>query len=63
MHTSEQLPRAGLGQGVCVAWFVPSGLGGQVGKFSLPDLPVLFPSFITFRSCAYLDKKHTIFGR
>ena len=21
------------------------------------------PSFITFRSCAYLDKKHTIFGR
>lgn len=34
-----------------------------VSSYALPDLPVLLPSFITFRSCAYLDKKHTIFGR
>lgn len=33
-----------------------------VSSASAPDsLP--FSSFITFRSCAYLDKKHTIFGR
>lgn len=24
---------------------------------------ILFFSFITFRSCSYLDGKHTIFGR
>lgn len=38
-----------------------AGRGG-VSSHALPNPPVL-PSFITFRSCAYLDKKHTIFGR
>lgn len=38
----------------------PRQAGGEVQ--ALPDHPS-FPSFITFRSCAYLDRKHTIFGR
>jgi hypothetical protein len=38
---------------------------GQTKRDSSSSLDprVLLPSFITFRSCAYLDKKHTIFGR
>uniref|UniRef100_A0A4W5PND4 Peptidylprolyl isomerase (cyclophilin)-like 2 n=1 Tax=Hucho hucho TaxID=62062 RepID=A0A4W5PND4_9TELE len=48
----------------------PTGTG--LGKFrpynlsktlTILECVVSFPSFITFRSCPYLDRKHTVFGR
>lgn len=64
MHTSEQLPKAAWGRACMWGLLCAQRPWGPSREaLTLPDFPVLFPSFITFRSCAYLDKKHTIFGR
>lgn len=59
---NEQLARVGSGGRVCVCPWGPKQ-AEQGSGHALPDSAVLSRSFITFRSCAYLDKKHTIFGR
>ncbi|XP_014320538.1 peptidyl-prolyl cis-trans isomerase-like 2 [Myotis lucifugus] len=54
VHTVSRRGAGCVWPGLC-----PAALGTR----SLLLTSVLLPSFITFRSCAYLDKKHTIFGR